>query len=320
MDPTDRAGARLLSEPATQLAGAVPGPPVPGCADPFVASLARRASFPQRREVDLAVSGGPDSTALLVLALAMGHRPVVHHVDHGLRSGAGDDADAVVALGASWGVEVAVHRVQVAAGADLERRCREARLAVLPPSTLFGHTADDLAETVLMRMLRGTGPGGLSAMSDRNHPLLDLRRADTEGLCAHLGLQPRRDPTNDDPRFVRNRVRAEVLPLLEDVAGRDVVPLLCRLAELAGEQDVLVGRLVETLDPTDSRGLEAVSQPVAREVLRRWWRRETGMLPPDRAATARMLAVARGRIRSCDVVDGWRLERTERRLRLVPPR
>jgi tRNA(Ile)-lysidine synthase len=294
--------------------------PAPDRADPVVTSLASRTSFPSRREVDLAVSGGPDSTALLALALATGHHPVVHHVDHGVRLDSGADADAVEALCDSWGVEVVVHRVAVAAGADQERRCREARLSVLPPDTLFGHTADDLAETVLLRMLRGTGPGGLAAMSERNHPLLGLRRADTVGLCAHLGLDPRHDTTNDDPRFVRNRVRREVLPLLHDVAGRDVVPLLCRLAELAGEREALVEELVEPLDPSDSRSLEELSEPVAREVLRRWWRAETGLLPPDRAATARMLAVARGRVRSCDVVEGWRLERTERRLRLVPPR
>jgi tRNA(Ile)-lysidine synthase len=257
---------------------------------------------------------------MLVLALAAGIRAVVHHVDHGLRGDSGADAAAVVALCSSWDLEVVVHEVEVAQGADLERRCREARLAVLPESTLFGHTADDLAETVLLRILRGTGPSGLAAMSERNHPLLGIRRHETVGLCGHLGIEARHDPMNEDPRFTRNRVRAEVLPLLGDVAGRDVVPLLCRLAELAGEQEQVVASEVDDLDPTGRWALRDVQEPMAREVLRRWWRAETGLLPPDRMAVERMTAVARGRDRSCDVVEGWRLQRQDGRLRLVPPR
>jgi tRNA(Ile)-lysidine synthase len=307
MDPSHRASTRLLS-----------GPP-PDPADPLVAALSARCCFPVADPLDLAVSGGPDSTAMLALAVAAGHHPVVHHVDHGLRHDAAEDAEAVAALGRSWGLEVVVHRVHVPPGGDLERRCREARLAVLPTPTLFGHTADDLAETVLLRILRGTGPGGLAAMSARNHPLLDLRRSETVELCDRLGLRPRRDPMNDDPRFTRNRVRAEVLPLLEDVAGRDVVPLICRLAQLAGEQEALMALLAEGIDATAVESLRAVPPPLAAEALRRWWRSETALLPPDQGAGERMLAVVEGRARSCDVVAGWRLQRRQGRLRLVPP-
>src|SRR5690606_37104020 len=104
----------------------------------------------------------------------------------------------------------------------LEARARAARLSVLPPGTLFGHTADDQAATVLVRLLRGTGPTGLAAMRVEGHPMLGLRRAETVALCDDLGIETVEDPSNRDPRFVRNRVRAEVLPLLHDVAGRDV--------------------------------------------------------------------------------------------------
>jgi tRNA(Ile)-lysidine synthase len=156
-------------------------------------------------------------------------------------------------------------------------------------------------------------------MSARNHPLLDLRRSETVELCDRLGLRPRRDPMNDDPRFTRNRVRAEVLPLLEDVAGRDVVPLICRLAQLAGEQEALMALLAEGIDATAVESLRAVPPPLAAEALRRWWRSETALLPPDQGAGERMLAVVEGRARSCDVVAGWRLQRRQGRLRLVPP-
>ena len=100
---------------------------------------------------------------------------------------------------------------------------------MLGPDALTGHTADDQAETVLLALLRGSGATGLSAMRPGGrHPLLALRRRDTRLLCAALQLDPVDDPTNADLRFRRNRVRHELLPLLDAIAERDVVPLLVR--------------------------------------------------------------------------------------------
>lgn len=309
MDPTDRARPSLLSPHQSR----------PEVSDPLVSSLLSRCRFPAEGELDLAVSGGPDSTAMTVLTAAAGHRAVLHHVDHGLRPGSDDEQERVRELARAWGFGFVGHRVELEAGSDLERRCREARLSVLPPGTLFGHTADDLAETVVMRVMRGTGPAGLAAMSERTHPLLRLRRAETVALCGHLGLAPVEDPMNRDPRFTRNRVRSEVLPLMCEVAGRDVVPLLCRLAQQAGEQASAVTGLLEDLDPTDATALASAPGWLARESLRRWWREDTGLLGPDAASLERMLGVARTESRACDVLAGWRLERTAGRLRLAPP-
>ena len=287
--------------------------------DPVLAALLARSRFPDRPEVDLAVSGGPDSSALLALAVAAGKRATVHHVDHSLRPGSEHDIATVRAVAAAWRVPVVAHQVQVGAGGNLEERCRHARLEVLPEDVLFGHTADDLAETVVLRLLRGTGPSGLAAMGVSSHPLLGLRRTETVELCAHLGLVPLDDPMNHDARFTRNRVRSEVLPLMADVAGRDVVPLLCRLAELAGEQADLLGDLVAVLDASDSSAVASAPAALAREALRGWWCAGTGLPAPDAAAVERMLQVARLESRSCDVVAGWRLHRSKGRLRLVPP-
>lgn len=294
------------------------GPTVPDAADPVVAALLGRCALPPAgTPVVCAVSGGADSTALLALSVAAGCRVHVVHVDHALRPGSQLEAERVGRLAARWGATFRSETVPVPEGPDLEARARGARRSVLPHGTLFGHTADDQAETVLVRLLRGTGPSGLAAMRPDTHPLLALRRSDTVQLCTHLGVDALVDPSNTDPRFVRNRVRHEVLPLLCDVAGRDVTPLLCRLADLAASDAELVEALAEHIDPTDAAALSGAPGPVAAAAVRRWWTESTGIAhPPDQAATERVLAVASGRVRACDVVEHWRVARTGGRLRL----
>ena len=296
---------------------------VPDRSDPLVADLLERCEFPREGHHHVGVSGGPDSLALLALAVASDAEVTAHHVDHGLRPGSDREAALVRTVARRWGAAFEAHSVQVEDGPDLEARCRDARMAALPPGWLTGHTADDQAETVLLRLLRGTGPSGLAAMDRRTHPLLGLRRSETEALCAHLEVEPFEDPTNRDPRFTRNRVRHEVIPLLCEVAGRDVVPLLARTAKLAREQSEVVEHLAEDLDATDAAAVRSQATPVAAAALRRWWRTETdGLPPPDEAAMGRMLEVARGTRRGCDVSRHWRLVRTAGRLRLEhrPPR
>jgi tRNA(Ile)-lysidine synthase len=128
---------------------------------------------------------------------------------------------------------------------------------------------------------------------------------------------------NESGRFTRNRVRSELLPLMSEVAGRDVVPLLARTAELAAENTDALSELVGAVDPTDVGAVSSVPAPVAAEAMRLFWRRETGgLLPPDRQAVERMLAVARGESRSAQVAAGWTLRRRAGSLWLegpVPP-
>ena len=100
---------------------------------------------------------------------------------------------------------------------------------------------DDQAETILLNLLRGSGADGLAGMEPgRRHPLLGLRRQETHAVCAAMGLEPVRDPSNDDPAFLRNRVRHELLPLCADVAGRDPVPLLARQAGVLRDEVTLL--------------------------------------------------------------------------------
>ena len=265
--------------------------------------------------MDCAVSGGPDSTALLVLAVEAGLVATAWHVDHGLRSGSSAEGAMVARLASGLGATARCMEATVDDGPNLEARARDARRAVLPPGVLTGHTADDQAETVLVNLLRGAGvPGAAGIGSPERRPLLALRRRETRALCEDLGIQPLADPMNDDPRFVRNRIRHEVLPLLADVSGRDPVPLLARHAMRAAEATHLLSGLVADVDPTDVRALAELPDDLVRLALRGWLTRGADGLPPDSASVERVLDVARGRIRATEVVGGYRVVRSAGRL------
>ena len=286
-----------------------------GTAGVDLSDLLARCRFPEPgTAVTCAVSGGADSLALLVLAVSAGCVTTAVHVDHGLRSGSAAEADVVAMAAARFGAGFRAVRVTVAPGPNLEARAREARYGALPHDVLTGHTADDQAETVLLNLLRGAGTAGLAGMRRDRRPLLDLRRAETVALCAELGLSPVVDPTNTSPAWRRNRVRRELLPLLDDIAERDVVPVLGRQADLLRDDEDLLDELAAVIDVTDARALAAAPRPLARRAVRRWLAVDH---PPDAATVERVLAVAGGASRACDVGFGRRVERHAMRLHLV---
>ena len=237
---------------------------------PTLLSLAYRlvrdeSLFGRGDTVVCACSGGPDSQALLdVLALLrgrVGHEVVAVGIDHGLRPEASSELDLAEAHAAARGVAWERHRSLVTPGANLQARARAARLGALDDACqrhgavaiATGHTADDRAETVLLRLLRGAGPRGLAVLPARGRgpttaalvrPLLRARRDD---VLAHLARQTvpfALDPSNLDPRFLRVRVRRELLPLCAALAPR-VVDHLCALADM----------LPPLLDADDGRDL-----------------------------------------------------------------
>jgi tRNA(Ile)-lysidine synthase len=258
-------------------------------------------------QVTCAVSGGADSLALLVLAVTAGCDVTAIHVDHGLRTGSKLEADVVAAAAARFGAHFEARTAEVAPGPNLEARARDGRYRALPAGVLTGHTADDQAETVLLNMLRGAGLDGLAAMRPAQHPLLRLRRSDTAKLCAELGLEPVVDPSNDDVRYRRNRVRHELLPLLDAIAERDVAALLARQADHLRDDAALLDELAAGLDPTNAATLRAAPVPLARRAVRRWL---SGEHPPDAASVERVLAVATGDARACDVGGGRTVRRS----------
>ena len=284
------------------------------------ADLLARCAFPSPgTTVDCAVSGGPDSLALLVLAVEAGLIVTAWHVDHGLRPGSDAEGDRVAVVADSLGAVAVSVTAMVGDGPNLEARAREARLDALPDGVLTGHTADDQAETVLLNLLRGSGVHGSAGIGDPGRrPLLGLRRSETRALCVACGLEPLDDPMNDDPRFVRNRIRNEVLPLLAEVSDRDPVPLLARHAGLAGEAVVLLDALIADIDPTDARTLAMLSPELARLALRGWLTGLLGGRPPDAAAIDRVFDVAGGLVRATEVAGGLRIERSRGRLRPLP--
>jgi tRNA(Ile)-lysidine synthase len=211
---------------------------------------ARLAHLEVGSHVVVACSGGPDSSALAYLVAEA--RDDLHlllaYVDHGLRPSAERDADRrVVDTLADWlGADACHLDVDVAGDGGPEAAARAARHGALEAlardrsarAILLGHTADDQAETVLLRLARGTGIDGAAAMVPvaglRTRPLLRLRREDVHGFVRHEGLPSVQDATNRDPSIRRVRVRTEVLPALAEV-GPDPVGALARFAALAAE-------------------------------------------------------------------------------------
>jgi tRNA(Ile)-lysidine synthase len=288
--------------------------------DPLIAALVRRCTFPPPGTAAVCgVSGGADSLALLALAVASGCSVTAVHVDHGLRPGSSAEADVVADAARRIGAGFRSERVSLPDGPNLEARARQARRGVLGPDAATGHTADDQAETVLANLLRGAGVHGLAGMrAGPRHPLLDLRRAETAALCSHLGLRPVVDPSNDDPRHLRNRIRHELLPLCSALAGRDVVPVLARQAgALAGDADLL-DALASLVDPEDAAALADAPGSVARRSVRGWLL-GGGAHPPPLDAVDRVLAVARHERKATEVPGGRRVVRSRGTLSIEPP-
>jgi tRNA(Ile)-lysidine synthase len=265
------------------------------------------------------VSGGADSSALLLLAVAAGCVVEAVHVDHRLRRGSPAEAETVRELALAVGATFRGVSVDVGHGPNLEARARDARYGVLPPDVLTGHTADDQAETVLLNLLRGSASAGMAAMRPGpRRPILRLRRAETVALCTARGLVTVADPFNRDRRFLRTRVRDELLPALSAAADRDLVPVLCRQADLLRDDDDLLEALAAALDPTDARALTAAPVAIARRAVRRWLAAvDPHGYRPGAAAVQRVLDVAAGRADACELGGGGRVSRSRQRLTIT---
>lgn len=205
----------------------------------------------------LAVSGGPDSTALLHAASALqGVGAIaVATVDHRLRPASAEDAAAVGGLARRLGLPHAILRweaprqtgIQAAARAERYRLLALHARSIGADTVLTAHTRDDQAETVLLRLLAGSGPAGLAGMSRERalgsgvrlvRPFLDLPKASLVAYCERHGLPIAQDPSNTDHRFARARLRVLVPALAAEGLGID---RLCRLAQRLARDDAALG-------------------------------------------------------------------------------
>jgi len=282
-----------------------------------IAELRRRIEKALRRHragrrVLLAVSGGADSVALLrgmhALASECELTCVVAHLDHGLRNESAQDAAWVATQAARLGVEATVARIDVRAaavneGRGVEETARYVRYGFLRETAerlgiacvATAHTADDVVETVLHHLLRGTSIDGLRGIARQRRlspsvtllrPLLDVRRSEIEVFLASLGQSFLTDTSNADVSYTRNRLRHEVLPLLRNAVNPQADEALLRLARQAAETSQLATRfarrelkrvLIESssvLIRLDARRLKKQPPALVRAVIALVWRQQ----------------------------------------------
>jgi len=251
------------------------------------------------------VSGGPDSVALLAALVELGYRPHVAHLNHQLRGAASDaDAEFVRQLASQYCLPVHIAAMHVAPD---EEACRQARLGFFEQvaretgiqTLALAHTTDDQVETFLLRLLRGAGPTGLTGiLPDRPlgtlrviRPLLTVKREEVlKYLCAR-GLKYREDASNADVRFVRNRVRHVLLPLLEREFNPQVRAALARTAEILRDEDAYLAERVAKYGFAATLSVSELLQlPVAlqRRAIRAW----LGDVGFDEVEAVRQLAAA----------------------------
>jgi tRNA(Ile)-lysidine synthase len=311
----------------------------------------------------VAVSGGPDSVALLcaLAALHRGENLFAAHLNHQLRGPESNaDEEFVRQLHAQLTADGRIStpfytkRIDVAALARNERenlesvarRVRYAWLASVAVETgarwiVTGHTADDQAETVLHRLLRGAGLKGLRGIAARRQPadgieivrpMLGLRRKDVIAYLADIEQPYRVDSSNRDPRFTRNRIRHELLPMLAEQFNPKIAVVLRRLAEQAEEayqSQVREARAVllaaerprgGSLFIFDRKVLAAAARSQVREVFRLVWEREgwpTGRMGFD--SWDRLAGLALGEASGVDLPGGIWARVTERVVQIEPP-
>jgi tRNA(Ile)-lysidine synthase len=236
--------------------------------------------IPRRGHVVVGFSGGPDSTCLFdilsELRHELGYTLSAAHINHGLRGAEADgDQRYVERLCEARRVPLLVRTYDIARiarqnGKSAEEAGRDARYETFAEAVrnaastrrastsmirvALAHNKGDLSETVLMRIIRGTGPDGLAGiLADRSdesgyriiRPLIGSTRAEIEAHCSQRGLDPRRDSTNDKTDYLRNSIRLELLPMLRDKYNPSVDDALARLSHAAAESRDYIGAVID---------------------------------------------------------------------------
>lgn len=217
-------------------------------------AIKRHGLIEKSDRILIGVSGGPDSLALLYAlnSLKKEFNLYLHvaHLDHMLRPGSGKDREFVVSVAGKLRIPASAARINTRKfplGGSLEEKARNARLAFFFKTAkemkirkiALGHNLDDQAETVLMRLLRGAGLYGLSGILPKRgfsgfdiiRPLIEIKRKDIDSFLEKKNIKPRIDETNCQDLFLRNRIRKELLPLLESKYNKNIKEVLSNTAE-----------------------------------------------------------------------------------------
>ncbi len=313
--------------------------------------LRRPTLLPAGGSLLLAVSGGQDSMALTTLLLDLqplhGWRLQLWHGDHGWRPDATQQAGELARWARSQGLELRLDRADPVPGS--EAAARDWRYGCLAAAALLGHcthvvtghTASDRAETVLLNLARGSHLRGLASLGASRpldqaagplqlaRPLLIFDRSDTGRLCRERGLPVWSDSSNADLRFARNRLRAEVMPVLEALhpgASRRISAQAERLeAQFAAETELLdlaLAALQQGEDPArlPRRRLASLAPASQRRLLHHWLGRHLGRDPGARSLETLVDRLARGRNPGqLDLAERWQLHWDHSTLWVRPP-
>lgn len=199
----------------------------------------------------VAVSGGPDSLALLQILMHLHYAVCVAHVNHGLRKEANFEEKFVREFCEEKHIPCFVKRLDLAEhkGLSLEEAGRAERYAFFEEvakqqgcsKIATAHHLNDQVETVLMNLFRGSGLSGLKGMEKKRgnviHPLLEVTREEIETYCQVQGLTPRRDESNEEAIYTRNKIRLELIPYLEKEINSNVVQNVARMAQIVSEEE-----------------------------------------------------------------------------------
>lgn len=289
--------------------------------DNLVSKISSSAEFPDGGLL-VALSGGADSAALAYLASRTEQPTRAIHVDHGtphapLLKGAAMDIAVTI------GIDIQVVQVDLSGSPFSEARARKARYQALVASkepgewVLTGHTLEDQAETVLMSIIRGTGPVGLTGIPARTdqmvaRPLLSSSRPDLREMAMLAGLSFVDDPSNRDVGFTRNAVRLEVMPDLESRFNPGLTQSLARLARLVSRDTDLLGAassdLPTHIDENRAQIARSVLLTTPRPVADRALRRMVSTLRPPHGPThdemAAIWSVVNGERKQAELAGG----------------
>ena len=296
----------------------------------------------------IGLSGGADSVALTRILLPMRDAGEIEieaiHVNHGIRGPEADGDEAFVRkFCAENGVTLHTIRLDLA-GREDENTAREARYRAYAqvlrereiPTLILAHQRDDQAETFLMHLIRGAGPAGLRAMRSREkrngymllRPMLDISGEELREALAAEGIPWREDRTNREPRYLRNRIRLEILPEMEKIAP-GIRTRLARTARMIGEdEDALDARAERLLAENSGAGwigtdvLRAEPEAIRSRMLRRWWRKNGPELDERElsyAQTKRLEElITAGPGTTVNLPAGWRARKRKGRMILIP--